>query len=126
MEHKILYFPVGQIARVLNINDEQLDNIAQSDLRMEMPFLDNVVVAMGNDRRLPLNRVLLDEDRNALGAVHGDFLMVGVIDGTAVGLTDDQIEHYRRRHLRPTGLFDLFGKRTYFAYDPIDHFDEEQ
>lgn len=119
MEHKVLYFPVGQNARIYTFTDENMKSMEKVMIDVEMPYLDNVVVLRSHNKELPFNRMLFSSSGIPLDTVHGDFAIAGIADGKFTGLTERQIQLYSTYHLKPAGIFDTGTKKTIFSYDPI-------
>ena len=96
---KVVLAEPGKKAKVTEIENtlENLQKIVGGYIECVYPFGDNVGLIANEEGKLiglEPNRVLRDDDGNALDIIFGTFIITGLTEDDFGSLTDEQIDYY--------------------------------
>ena len=96
---KVVLAEPGKKAKATEIENtlENLQKIVGGYIECIYPFEDNVGIICNEEGKLiglEPNRVLRDEDGNAVDIIFGTFIVTGLTDDDFGSLTDEQAEYY--------------------------------
>ena len=96
---KVVLAEPGKKAKVTEIENtlENLQKIVGGYIECVYPFEDNVGIICNEEGKLielEPNRVLRDENGNAVDIIFGTFIITGLTEDDFGSLTDEQVEYY--------------------------------